>query len=279
MGSRFSEEQIMGILREAEATTQEGQMSGLIGDLERARLELRPGAVQDSIEKFIDHFRRQVDATNMTKMPEQQARLYPKILFVILLDTLSVAAYPKLAKQNRKRFTNFIDKCAAWSDATSRVSAQQLVLYLEDRNLTDGPLYERVKGIVNGWGGWGAGGPITAAKVDPPLDDLLALIKPQQAEHNKAVQENRYGSLLYAYRNNLLHEFRAPGYGGEFPGDDQPLYESIIDNPWQLTFPVPFLRRLCLDSICGLRTLLTEQKRDPYTAYQFGSLWTRRPWS
>jgi hypothetical protein len=83
---------------------------GVVSSAEGWDTMTTPGAVQDSIEKFIDHFRRQVDAINMTKMPEQQARLYPQILFVILLDTLSVAAYPKLAKQNRKRFTNFIDK-------------------------------------------------------------------------------------------------------------------------------------------------------------------------
>src|SRR4029077_5701860 len=85
-----------------------------------------------------------------------------------------------------------------------RVSAQQLVLCLEDRKLTDGPLYERAKAIVDGWGA--GGGPMSAIDADPTPDDLIALIGPQQAEHKKAVKETRYDSLLYAYRNNLLHE-------------------------------------------------------------------------
>jgi len=114
------------------------------------------------------------------------------------------------------------------------------------------------------------------------MDEIVAL-NGLKAE-TIAAMDSRYDLLLYTYRNSLLHEFRAPGYGFDFPEEENPFYQNMShlsgqegrEFSWQLSFPISFLRRLCFSSIWGLWVLLTKEGRDPYPAYQFGSRWKAR---
>jgi len=235
-------------------------------------------SVQESIEEFIRYFSDQIDLVDAIAGPDpQQTKLCQKILFAILLDTLSIAARPDLFKKNRERFSSFIDSCSAWQDK-DRVSCLQLKLDLEQQKLTDGRVYEFVNSKIKGW-------PLVElrpAQADPIIDEVLDLGGTDS--ETAAVKANRYTSLLYAYRNSLLHEFRQPGYGMELSEDDSPFYHSMLhasgqegrDFSWQLSLPLAFFRRLCVGSIRGLRELLTEEQRNPFDAYPFGSRWKPR---
>jgi hypothetical protein len=50
-------------------------------------------SVQESVEKFVNHFLEQIVQIDAITGPNsQEIRLFQKILFAILLDTLSIAA-------------------------------------------------------------------------------------------------------------------------------------------------------------------------------------------
>lgn len=236
------------------------------------------GAIQDSIEKFVRYFFDQIDQIDAITGPNPQAqRLFQKTLFAILLDTLSIAAKPGLVKQNKERFTSFIDSCSSWQDR-NRVSSWQLMLDLEQRKLTNGTVYRYVSSRVQAWDCGGRVG----LEADPTINEISALNGSKM--EMIAATNSSYDLLLYSYRNSLIHELRSPGYGFDFPEEDGPFYQCMThlsgqENrgfSWQFSFPISFIRRLCLSSIWGLHGLLTEQERDPYEAYPFGSLWKPR---
>jgi len=236
------------------------------------------GTVQEQIDRFTCYFLRQVKEIEAVSGPSpQEQKLFQKILFAILLDTLSIAASPAFFYQNKTRFIRFVRSCSAWPDK-DRVSSPQLLLALEKRRLIDGTIYRFVSSKVKAWG---VGGTLRS-EVDPTMDEIVALNGSR--EETAAAQDNRYDLLLYAYRNSLLHEFREPGYGFDFSEEDNASYQSMLHASgqeargfsWQLSFPLLFFRRLCLSSIWGLHILLTKEGRDPYEAYPFGSRWQPR---
>jgi hypothetical protein len=222
------------------------------------------------IDNFINYFLEQwenIDGLGVTKYHAWE-NLYRKILYVILLDSLSIAARPSLLAKNQARFRNLTNLLTAWPDR-SRVSAPQLKLVLEHRQLGAGVLYQRITEAV---GNWPEGiSVLLGCDCDPLEKDLDSMMT--SPEEKRAVQDCRYDSLLYSYRNSLLHEFREPGYGMEFREDVEPVYHSLMDHPWQLAFPLEFIRRLCLIAIWDVRDLLYTEHRNPYPAYPFGSLW------
>ncbi len=234
--------------------------------------------LQERIDNLTYYFLRQVDEIEAVNGPSPQGKaLFQKILFAILLDTLSIAANPALFDKNKERFRTFINSCSAWQDR-NRVSSPQLALDLEQRKLTDGPLYRSLSSTLKEWP---QDVPLRP-DVDPTIDQIAALN--YSNEEITAAKDNRYDFLLYAYRNTLLHEFREPGYGFNFPEEENVFYHSMthasgqegVPYSYQLSFPVSFFRRLCLSSIWGLYTLLTKERRDPSDAYPFGSLWRPR---
>src|ERR1700685_1273656 len=111
--------------------------------------------VQEKIDHFICYFVRQISGIEAVSGPgPQQKKLFQKILFAILLDTLSIAANPAFFNQNKRRFVAFVDSCSAWPDK-DRVSSQQLLLTLEKRQLTDGAIYPFLSSKVKAWGDGG----------------------------------------------------------------------------------------------------------------------------
>jgi hypothetical protein len=154
-----------------------------------------PRDVRKSINNFIGYFARQVDQIDAITGPDpQQQKLFRKLLFAVLLDTLSIAARPDLATKNKARFTNFIDSCSAWPDI-NRVSCWQLKLDLEKEKLTTGPVYKFVESKVSQW-------PLVElcpAKVDPLIGELQKVGGTEKeaaaiAKHKRVVLLCRFGS-------------------------------------------------------------------------------------
>jgi hypothetical protein len=87
-------------------------------------------------------------------------------------------------------------------------------------------------------------------------------------------------NLLYAYRNSLVHEFRAPGYSLELEDDKDPFYMSMSDvgdvesgYRWELSYPVAFIEVLCDKCITNLEAYLKKDRLDPRASFVFGSYW------
>ena len=189
-----------------------------------------------------------------------------KILYATALDSLARAAYG--SGGNRDRLTRLIREISGWEDS-ERVSLPQLQLKLRSAGLFRRRLYRQVSLSLKSWGE----GVRVGLKHSPNVYELSPVA---DAAEMKFIEDARYSELLYTYRNNLVHEFREPGYGWDVSGTaERPFYMSYLgrEPQWELTFPVRFFGDLVAGTIDGLRAHLLAKKIDPYRNFDFGSMW------
>lgn len=216
----------------------------------------------DAIQQFVGYFRDQ-DAGISPVRPI----LYRKIIYAIAFDPIARAAFGKVG--HRARNLRLIDELTNWKDR-DRVSLPQLCLALEEKGLVSGALYLKASTRLGRW----SPGEVLRLDNSPLLSELEPVAQPLE----KCILSScRYAELFYTYRNNLVHEFREPGYGIEMSTDnDQPYYHSMIGEPWQLVVPVGFFARLYAEALAGLESFLMRYDIDPYSQFEFGSKWRSR---
>lgn len=220
-------------------------------------------SLQDDIARFSSYFSEKIN-----EVEKVDSCFFRKVLFVGIVDTLSRAAFPDI-QRHRERVVKFIDECSGWEDR-GRVSAQQLMLNLEEKNRIDGNLYKLVKETVGSW----QEGSIIEPQSDLTFDEANSAAEDKERD---SVRQATYKHLFYTYRNNLVHEFREPGYSIELCNKKStPYYHGMIGGPWQLVFTDAFIKRVCAGCLCGLVTLLHSQRRNPYESFEFGSAWGRK---
>lgn len=214
----------------------------------------------DAIQQFVGYFRDQ-DAS----ISPVQPILYRKILYATAFDPIARAAFGKVGN-HRSRSLRLINELTNWNDR-DRVSLPQLCLALEEKGLISGALYVEASTRLDRW----SHGEVLLLGNSP----LLSELEPVAQSLEKCILTScRYAELFYTYRNNLVHEFREPGYGIEMPADkDRPYYHSMIGDQWQLVFPVGFFARLYAEALVGLEALLMRYDIDPYSQFEFGSKW------
>ncbi|BCO29707.1 hypothetical protein MIZ03_4631 [Rhodoferax lithotrophicus] len=214
----------------------------------------------DAIEQFVEYFQDQ-----KALISQVQPNLYRKVIYATALDPIARAAFGKVG-QHRAKSLRLIDELTNWTDR-DRVSLPQLCLALEEKGLISGFLYAEAKTRLEHW----APGEVLRLNNSPLLPELMPVAQPLE---KCVLLSCRYAELFYTYRNNLVHEFREPGYGIEMSSDkDQPYYHSMIGDTWQLVFPVGFFARLYAEALVGLRALLVRGDIDPYCQFEFGSKW------
>lgn len=214
----------------------------------------------DVIEQFVEYFQNQE-----AMISEIQPILYRKVIYAIALDPIARAAFGKAGK-HRAKSLRLIDELTNWTDR-DRVSLQQLCLALEENCFASGSLYAEAKTRLESW----PPGELLHLDNSPLLSELEPLA---QSPELFILNSCRYAELFYTYRNNLVHEFREPGYGIEMSSDkDQPYYHSMIGDPWQLVFPIGFFARLYAEALVGLKALLIHEDINPYCHFEFGSKW------
>lgn len=215
------------------------------------------------VDQFLYHFRSQIplieSVDNLT---------YRKLLYATALEPLARAAFGK-NEGHRSRIVRFIDELTSWS-AKDRISLPQASLCLLEHKRGRYRLYRKIKQDLSLW----APGHIITLDASPRLSEYANIAT---QEESKLIAKIRYAELFYTYRNNLIHEFREPGYGIEMSSDGtQPYYTSMIDGPWQLVFPVGFFKELFGDALVGLEQYLKHHKINPYKQFEFGSIWREK---
>jgi hypothetical protein len=136
--------------------------------------------------------------------------------------------------------------------------------------------------------------------LDPEFASVLALWPTNAGQPIKvqalAPDRLRHASLLYQYRNHLVHELRIPGRGADFQGIGEPFYQMMTDvaiisetapqrnsnwdfepvlRYWELVYPLAFLSTLCSESLRALVDLLQREQRSPFAALTEGTYWIR----
>ncbi len=235
----------------------------------------------DSIEQFCSYFKEQLQGVSslsidapVTQPTNINIPMYQKILLVSIIDTLGRARFPDV-HQNKERFILLIKECSDWQDSR-RISLPQLSLSLQSIESTDGRLADDVRKRL---GSWESGRIHRISEVDPLIDEIIGLAN-SESEH-KFITDAEHASLLYTYRNHLVHEFRQPGYGMEISDDDtSPYYHGMFDSKndhsWELVYPRSFFLNIVRSVLSSLKRHLIENKLDPYSFYKFGTIWSRR---
>src|SRR5690606_11243101 len=171
-----------------------------------------------NVELFIGHFEEQVqiiDNLSCNLVEGDNLHIQKKTLFINLVDSLSNIRFnknnfPQLAKQNRERFVRFVKEYSNWIDG-SLVS----LVFLRDnlsKNYKNNPLYryidEKVKKYTQ----------LDQWKNINEIDDEVSKLKSfaTNEKEEEAIDYYQHYSILYRYRNYLVHEARKPGYGMEF---------------------------------------------------------------
>ncbi|MFC1485626.1 hypothetical protein ACFL55_01200, partial [Candidatus Latescibacterota bacterium] len=96
---------------------------------------------------------------------------------------------------------------------------------------------------------------IVFLEADPDFEDIN---KYWPSSRIKDLGYYTHANLLWDYRNFLVHEFREPGYGMEFPDDKYTFYHTMQDidtkeNTWELVYPVGFFKNICGNTINNLK--------------------------
>lgn len=218
---------------------------------------------KEDIAQFEGYFRESI-----RDVEKVASGLFRKMLFMGIIDTLSRAGCPGV-QGHRARVIQFIDNYSGWADK-DRVSAQQLVLNLEETKKMSSVLYQLAKKKVDSWPHGGIVRPDTDLTLQEA--DSAATV-----EEKKFIDNATYKHLFYTYRNHLIHEFREPGYGMDLSQNPStPYYHGMIGAPWQLVFTDQFVKQICLSCLNGLVKQLLMQQKNPYDCYEFGSLWRRK---
>ena len=167
---------------------------------------------------------------------------------------------------NRDWIVRLLTELAGWTDAT-RVSLPQLKLLLRDQGRHRYRLYREVTSRLKQWPN-GLYVPATRSPLSAEISAFAA------SEEHDALARCQYVQLFYTYRNNLVHEYREPGYGTDWgrPRTD-PFYTSSIYGPWELVFPVAFFSTLFTRALTGVEAHLLATRANPHNNFEFGSLW------
>lgn len=224
---------------------------------------------QNAIELLHGYFKKQVDIIeNITSMnaDEYDLNLHKETLFVSILDSLSnyrfnQKYYPELSKQNRIRFVRFLREFAEWSEG-ELVSIPFLIDYLPQSCLNN-PLYKYLDNL--NIEKHPKGDSILGEKIDLKLEELLKLSINQIEE--EAIFYNQHFSIIYRYRNYLIHEARIPGITMQFMDYDKDkiIYHSFgNDSTLRLLYPIRLFRRLVITSLDNFKNYFMANNINPY---------------
>src|SRR5690606_1097183 len=151
------------------------------------------------------------------------------------------STFPELARSNRARFLRFLAEHATWEEA-SLVSVPFLSSQLEAKGLDRSALAMHVAEKLSAYS---TEMPIAlrAVRLDEAPGTLEQLAK-SEAER-VAIEHCSHPSILYRYRNHIVHESRIPGYAMEIYDEPTAHYCSYINDPhWRLAYPFLMFERI-----------------------------------
>lgn len=242
-----------------------------------------PEDLEADITRFCDYFTSQID--EIGQLQSAHGELYRKLLFVGVLDTLAGTLMPR--RKNKDRFIGFVQRFCKWPDG-DRVSLPHLVQLL--RKNPDPAFGHLRKWALDKYNRLPVHSGALMLISEDPLSEEVRREWPASAEHKTPIEgidlaALTHVSLLYTYRNALVHELRMLGYGMDFADRrDEPYYHgssqigedpALILKTVELVYPWRFLQTLCLTGLEEARNYLTENGLNPYDSFAFGTYWLK----
>ncbi len=230
-------------------------------------------------DRFFSYVRDKLERIDDIKADELS--IHKRVLYVTYIDSLSALIFPAYT-QNRARFTDFVVKFGGWQHA-ERVSTPHLVRAL---SLNPDPAYDKVRALaLKTLNAWRSGSHIDLSS------DLEAGFVGTHWPPGKSYEQPIAGAawthlkhveLLYAYRNSLVHDFRALGPSYDLPEDEEPYYISthtssangtVSEFHWELVYPSAFLRTLAMSALATVETHIRGNQIDPIEVLSTGRYW------
>lgn len=248
-------------------------------------------SLEQKIDRFYEYFREQIEAAREVS-PANQQGIQRKVLYCTILDAMSKSILNK-ESSNRKRFTKFILDFSNWKQS-SNISLMHLTRLLEINN-TDVSFenlrtwcfenfkkrFKKTKRIIaNRFG----------IDFDPSYSEVIKRW-PKDSNNFKKLsgllpEYLQHVSLLYSYRNALIHEYRHLGMGSQWKDDKEPFYQEVkiiesckketglqLTGRWEMVYPYEFFYSLCHESLINLITHMQEKDVSPFVNYTTGSYW------
>jgi hypothetical protein len=242
--------------------------------------------VEENINQFCTYFERQLqvishidvdwNALSGSSHEDYQVRFYRKALLIAGLDTLAgirfpKANYPQLNRSNRERFIRFAKEFADWPHG-NLVSLPFLEDQLTRFGLGKSRLGTHVSKKVGSFD-MDAGGHLGISQIDEPLATLSTMASTEREE--EAIADQQHYSLLYRYRNYLLHEWREPGSSMEIDSlRSEPYYHGYVRDPkWYLVYPMQVFTDLFTNCVSRFRQYLIDKSIDPYSFIEDTRRW------
>ena len=239
---------------------------------------------QEKIDRFCDYFSGQIEAVSQLSIQgsdeldwsQNQVRFYRKVILVNYVDTLagirfSRQKYPQFTRQNQYRFKRFLEEGGCWDDG-AYVSLPFLEESIRRGKIGAGRLKDFISNQLEN-AATQDGGSINFREIDVLAKDLLAMTSTEQEE--KEVEYNQHYSLLYRYRNHLVHESREPGGAMDVSGDgDEPFYHGYLNEEGLfLAYPEDLFKAILAKAIAYTRSYLEKHEFDPWSFVGETSKW------
>jgi hypothetical protein len=202
-------------------------------------------------------------------------KVYQKTQYACLLDVMGKAAFPHFSKMNRNRFLSVIESLCAFPDS-NRISIPHLHHQANTKNVPKlNSLKTYARGEVSKW----SDGDLITLDRDPQLQDLLQQFPNLVRVEREHLEKLQHKSLIYSYRNGLVHEARMVGHAVQFSSDEIPYYISLSDldlsngtakmgsSRWILVYPILFFKKLCIDALDNLPAFLRQRNINPLDAF------------
>jgi hypothetical protein len=228
--------------------------------------------IQNETQLFFEHFREFLGyvrslPTSRAEHPQEHKIIAQKLLCCSLLDALAITRFDD--DNNKDRFKKLVTQHTSYP-YWDRVSVPQILYYCEKHP------QERTRQIEVYARSVLANRNSYSISEDPTCDALTRRFP----DLGDKLDTCTHASLLYKYRNKLVHEMRQPGYGYEFGYDTEPCYRTQTELEtnrftFQLTYPFAFFVRICNECISSLETYFLEHENSPYIAFEnrFGDVW------
>lgn len=241
--------------------------------------------IDQAIEQFCSYFDREIiEISRLTityddgdsEPSAASGPLYRKVLYVTMIDTLAglrfnKKAFPELSKRNHARFSRFVVDHCAWPEA-ELVCLPFLFERLKEDKLDARTLGQFISEKLSRFS-MERGGTVAASELDEHIAVLLRYAATEKEE--AAIWKYQHISLLYRYRNRLVHESREPGNAMEVFGEKStPYYNSYIgEKKWYLGYPLGMFKRLAQSGLNSFRSYLEANSFDPYSALEDTQRW------
>jgi hypothetical protein len=235
------------------------------------------GYSPDEVARYCSFFESKLSAVRAL-----EEELFQRPLLLSMLESIGKCRYSPILTgdvklRNGLRFKKLVNEHGNWPEV-GKHSLPQILYRLEEQGVVTGDLYAWVSSVVAGW----RTGEPQFLSADGETTTLMAVVT--SGKEKAAVDSARHDSLLWIYRNSVVHEFREPGYPWPFPETHTPHYIHMTDvagaqlgrrpETWELSYPVFWLEGLVRSVLAGLASHCNAHGLNPYDAYQFGSLWS-----